>query len=431
MTDKPKNIYSAEESERQIIGSIFCDPTPILYLCQKANLQPDAFFSPAYQTIYRAILDMAAMPKVCIDTGSVAHWLKTHNSAIPETDLLLIIDRTPTSATCGYHIEQVIEFQRRRSTIKTLEARLDALKSDANRTTAEHIGALYQALMPLEDTKKINITKLEDHKAAKIEQWTAARSVGYVGIPSCFSELNKLLGGWRKCLGIIGAYRGTGKSTVIRQDALWQAKQGFKVAVFSLEDPADIAAASIVGNHANTCVFHLDIGDARENQLLGMAAAWDHLKDLPLWIINNAYSLDQITATAHLLKQRYGLDIIYVDHIQYISPYQLPGMNRNNTMAVYSAHLSRLAKTLDCAIVAASQFSRLPEQEDRKPRLSDFRDSGTIEQDCRQALILYRHKDADIYGLEVAKNNYGVSGKEIELERHGEKQRFEPASTRF
>jgi replicative DNA helicase len=100
-------------------------------------------------------------------------------------------------------------------------------------------------------------------------------------------------------------------------------------------------------------------------------------------------------------------------------------MSRNDTMAHYSQCIVNMAKRLDIAAVCASQFSRASEKESRKPRLSDLRDSGSLEQDARQIILLYWDAEADSFMLEVAKNNYGQSGEAVEVIRYGDMQRFE------
>jgi replicative DNA helicase len=124
-----------------------------------------------------------------------------------------------------------------------------------------------------------------------------------------------------------------------------------------------------------------------------------------------------------MMKREHGIDILWIDHIQLIKPYELPHSNRNNTMAVYSQSIVALAKSLDIPIICLSQLSRDAEKGVRTPRLSDLRDSGTLEQDARQVLLLYQEKET--FKLEIAKNNFGSSGNTVEMIRHSDKQRFE------
>jgi replicative DNA helicase len=318
--------------------------------------------------------------------------------------------------------------QRRRELLVALKKTSFEIEGQPNVATSQHLENLQLSLSALQNSSGIEIKRVSDLKETKIDQWRNAKNKGYVGVPSGFFELNKYLGGWRGSLGIIGGYRGCGKSTLIRQEALCQAQDGYRVAIFTLEDPIDIASACIVGNHKAVSVFHLDIGESSPEKIASMETGFDELKELPLYLIGNAYTLEQIIATTNLLKERYGLDIVYIDHVQCIQPLQLPQMNRNNTMAVYSNRLAAFSKQLNIPVVLASQLSRDCEKESRTPKLSDLRDSGTLEADARQVLLLYavEANNAETFKLKVAKNNYGVSGVEIDLNRIGGKQRFEP-----
>jgi len=202
------------------------------------------------------------------------------------------------------------------------------------------------------------------------------------------------------------------------------AKQGVKVLLFSLEDPADIASASIVGNHAEISVFGLDTGKCNPGNLTRIEEAWRNIGDLPLWIVGGSLGIDTIDTTARMMKMKHDIDLVIIDHIQYIPPYIMKGMSRNDTVAHYSARSVAIASDLDCHVCNLSQFSRSSEKENRKPRLSDLRDSGTLEQDCRQALLLFYDGEKGHHVLEVAKNNYGQSGVEIDVERVDGRQRF-------
>jgi len=205
---------------------------------------------------------------------------------------------------------------------------------------------------------------------------------------------------------------------------LWLAQKGIKVALFSLEDPPDIASAGMVGNYANVNVFGLDTGRGNPQNLDVMDTAWKKIADLPLWIMGGAMDIDTIETTSRLLKMKHGLDMIIIDHIQYIPPYILKGYSRNDTVAHYSSRTVGMASSMDVHVCNLSQFSRASEKEGRKPRLSDLRDSGSLEQDCRLAILLYFDGDKGHHILDCAKNNFGQSGFEIDVKREDGRQRF-------
>jgi replicative DNA helicase len=291
--------------------------------------------------------------------------------------------------------------------------------------TDEVISDCVNKLMQINLRPDIPILKLSDIRQEKIEQWKKAKQTGQVGVPFCINGVNKILGGWReRCFAILAGYRGEGKSTLARQDAYYNAMAGRGAVVFSLEDPYDIAGASIVGCHAGLSTFHCDIGDAFDETIEKFDNSWQELNDLPLWIVSASLGINEIVAIAEMLKLRHKISIIYIDHIQYIIPLLLKGHNRNETISYYSNTLSGLAKRLGIPVIALSQLNRSSEQEGRKPRLSDLRDSGSLEQDARQVLMLIRDKENDCHLIQVAKNNYGISGKEVKVWRLDGKHKF-------
>jgi len=416
-----------ESAERAVLGSILLDPDGVMYLCGKHGITADSFYIPAHRITYAAMVSLRARPRNHLDAVTVADELGRTGQLDAAGGALAMermIDATPTASHAAYYIEIVADCHVRRRAIAAVRKAELALH-DLDAPDIDTIGHLSGELATLRSLSGLDIATLHSFKDGKIEQWRAAKGKGYVGIPTSFTELNKVLGGWRcKVMSIIGGYRGCGKSTIARQECLWLAKQGYKVGLFSLEDPGDIAAAGMVGNHADISTFALDTGSyANPIMIENMAAAWDHLKDLPLWIVAASMTVDQIIATSNAIKRQHGLDILFVDHLQLIKPYELPHTNRNNTLAVYSQAIVGLTQSLDIPIVCLSQLSRAAEQGNRAPMLSDLRDSGTLEQDARQVILLYAEDDH--YVLDVAKNNFGVSAKRVDVRRLDGKQRFE------
>jgi len=416
-----------ESAERAVLGSILLAPDGVMYLCGKHGITEDSFYVQAHRITYAAMVRLRARPRSHLDAVTVADELNRTGqleAAGGALSLERMIDATPTAEHAEYYIEIVADCHVRRRAIAAVRKAELALH-DMEAPDIDTIGHLSGELATLRSLSGLDIATLHSFKDGKIEQWRAAKGKGYVGIPTSFNELNKVLGGWRKrVMSIIGGYRGQGKSTLARQECLWLAKQGYRVALFSLEDPGDIAAAGMVGNHANVSTFALDTGSYRDPDIIDrMEEAWDQLKDVPLKIVAGSMTVDQIIATANAIRRQYGLDILFIDHIQLIKPYELPHTNRNNTLAVYSQAIVALTQSLDIPIVCLSQLSRSAEHDNRAPMLSDLRDSGTLEQDARQVILLY--VEDDHYVLDVAKNNFGVSAKRVNVQRLDGKQRFE------
>jgi len=405
------------ENERALIGCILIDPTAGMYACAKHGVVIDSFTDPSSRELFRAFQDMRAKGKD-INSVSVGDYCSVKSDKI-----IKIIDETPTASHVDYHAQRVKEKHNARMIVASAKQTIDMLDNGSDLPIA--VDGLYSTIVKVTSSTGVEILQpcdaLEDTK----DRWERAARGEVVGIPfNVAPTVNKCLGGWRRgCMSIIGAYRACGKSTIIRQDAIENAKRGNNVLLFSLEDPKDIALSRMAGYVAGESIFELDKGNSA--QLTKVVDAWETMRELPIRVVANPCSIAEIMSIAEMVNARYKLDIIYIDHIQYVYPLILPSMSRNDTMAHYSQCIVNMAKRLDIAAVCASQFSRASEKESRKPRLSDLRDSGSLEQDARQIILLYWDAEADSFMLEVAKNNYGQSGEAVEVIRYGDMQRFE------
>lgn len=412
-------------AEQSIIACLLINQSKTLYYCRRDGLAPEAFTDADCRAVYAVAVEMANKPDNYINMLTIAHACKAKGLSVKMEVFENAIDKIASIEECPGYTKIVKTAYIKRKTTELMRGYIDAIQenSDVN----ECISQMIAELLSVSTGSDIAINNPDHYRKEKMEQWTLAKNKGFVGIPSEFPLVNQWLGGYRRgVMAIIGAYRGTGKSTLLAEEALAMAKKGYKVAMFTLEDPADIVSARMAGNESGVSVYFCDIGTAYDSQLEEINKAWKTLAGLPLFISQNAYSLADITSAAQYLKDTKGLDIMMIDHIQYITPQQLPHMNRNGTIGVYSQGLATLAKKLDCSVLVASQLSRDCEKDNRTPRLSDLRDSGTLEADARQVMLLYKMQNGlePAYVLEIAKNNYGISGKRIQLSRQDGKQRF-------
>jgi replicative DNA helicase len=327
--------------------------------------------------------------------------------------------------------------------IPYLKYSIDAVKLAHFGRQAEDI--IKQTLMKLQDDEPVTaihalqvaITELQadqlprtntihsigDFREMKVAQWRAAKGSGFTGIPSSLKPVNQFLGGYRRrVMTIIGGYRGEGKSTLMRQELFGMAKLGYKTLLITLEDPMEVCDAAIAGNDADVSIYTLDTGTASQWQIDKIESAWASLAAVPMKIATGR-TIDDCLSLISVCRARYGLDAVGIDHVQHIAPYVIKGLDRNGTVGSYSGSLCHSFIENDIAGLVASQFSRDGEKMGRKPRLSDLRDSGCLEQDARAALLL--SKDGEFHNLEVAKNSYGPSGNDIKIRRNGGAQRFE------
>src|SRR5690348_3611425 len=285
----------------------------------------------------------------------------------------------------------------------------------------------------------------------------ALNSGGHLsGFTTGLESLNSKIGGLHKSdLVIVAGRPGMGKSALgtnigfacakrllqDREDGIEPAKSaGAAVALFSLEMSADQLATRILAEQSGISSENLRMGRISQQEFRSLARAAAELQSLPLYIDDTpGLTIAALRARARRLKRQKGIGLVIVDYLQLLqgTGKGSAGDNRVQEISEISRGLKQLAKELDVPVIALSQLSRAVEQrEDKRPQLSDLRESGSIEQDADIVLFIYREdyylaakqpgdddpelaawqeKMARAYGLAeviVAKNRHGGTGKE-------------------
>jgi len=413
------------QSERALLGACLQDPNRTLFECAKHGMSAESFLDGDNKKIYDAIQDTAKAGRG-VDIVTVGATLKANGVKLNDpASLTLCIDACVTTAHMEFYAAEVKKEATRRNAKSSLGDVVEIL-SDETQSPNEVLENLQVEISHLIAKDNIEIKQIKDFKEEVITQLRAAKGKGFIGIPSCFKGVNQRWGGYRRqVVSYLGGWKGTGKSTFQRTEGLFQAGEGFNVGLLTMEDPGEQASKNLVGAQVSCNVFNLDCGYGTDNQLDRMESGFDEMGEIPIYMVDSILSIDQIEAIAQLMKSRYALDILYVDHAQLIHPYQMKGMNRNDTMACYSSRLASLAKRLDIHINCASQLSNAHQTNGRKPNLSDLRDSGALGQDARQVALLYPEEGSGYFTWENVKNNNGKQGGTVRMNRVDGQQRFE------
>jgi replicative DNA helicase len=236
------------------------------------------------------------------------------------------------------------------------------------------------------------------------------------GLPTGFIDIDRMLGGLQRAdYVIIGARPSMGKTALLLQMAMNNIQKGKKVGIFSLEMSAKKLVERLISSSARIDSQRLRRADLEPGEWDKFYKHIGNLSERGLFISDDlGLSVTQIKAKARRWHARYGLDMVMVDYLQLIDE---PGQqNRNLELGVISRGLKQIGRELDLPVVAASQLSRAVEQRgNKRPQLSDLRDSGTIEQDADIVGFLYRdeyyHPDSsdrpNIAEVNIAKNRNG------------------------
>ncbi|HJP67362.1 MAG TPA: replicative DNA helicase [Sphingomicrobium sp.] len=296
----------------------------------------------------------------------------------------------------------------------------------------------------------------------------ALNSGGHLsGFTTGLDSLNNKIGGLHKSDLIIVAGRpGMGKSSLAtniafnaakrmlqdQEDGIEAAKSaGAPVALFSLEMSADQLATRILAEQSGISSENLRMGRISQQEFRSLARAAAELQSLPLYIDDTpGLTIAALRTRARRLKRQKGIGIVIVDYLQLLqgSGKGSAGDNRVQEISEISRGLKQLAKELDAPVIALSQLSRAVEQrEDKRPQLSDLRESGSIEQDADIVLFIYRedyylaarqpaddHPEIDKWREEMARV-YGLAEVIVAKQRHGStgkiRVKFDSRITKF
>lgn len=224
------------------------------------------------------------------------------------------------------------------------------------------------------------------------------------GVPTAVRDINLKLNGYQQSdLTIIAGRPAMGKTAYALNDALHQARLGYSVGIFSLEMSARQLTARLFANYAGIDSNKLAFGTLSQSEYDVAAGLRSSFAKLPLYIDDEPYlSLLSLKIKAKKWVREKKVKVIYIDYLQLINN-NLKGRTRDQEISEISRTLKGLAKELDIPIIALSQLSRVVETRgDKRPMLSDLRESGAIEQDADNVLFLYR---PEYYGIPQWEDN--------------------------
>lgn len=356
------------------------------------------FYRPIHGTIYDTItrLFSEGLPA---DAITVASALADSNDlqrigGVPYLHTLM--ETTPTAANATYYARIVAEkaSMRRLEELGTMFVQLS--KNTAGRSPKDIIDLAQQAAMDLSAGRSTNdVVRMSDHLQETLDDIEAAgKATGEVtGVPTGFQDLDRLLGGLQSGQLIIVAGRpGLGKSTVsmdfVRHAAV---SAGMASAMFSLEMSKTEMVLRLLSAECRVPLHLLRSGNLEDDHWSRMGRRLGQMGDAPIFLDDSPnLNMMEIRAKARRLKQMFGLRLLVVDYLQLMSSPKKSG-NRQEEVSELSRGLKLLAKEIECPVIGVSQLNRGPEKrEDKRPQLSDLRESGSIEQDADVVILLHR-----------------------------------------
>ena len=412
------------EAEQSALGSMLIDSDCVKDVMDK--LQPDDFYIKQNREIFETIYTMFSYSKA-IDGVTVAEEMQkngTYDDQTTRNYLVQLMEITPTSANVMEYVKIIRDKSLLRALAKAageitsmvqegLGEAKDILEASEQKVYAIRRGRSSQELTPIAQLIKPFLDRLNELASGK---------AGMTGLSSGFSMVDQKIHGLNKSnLILLAARPGVGKSSFAMNMALNVARQSQKtVAVFSLEMSKEELLVRLMASEGLVDLNKLSSGRLSASDWGKITQAARTLRQTDIRIDDNSMlTVADMNAKCRRLD---NLGLVVVDYLQLMSSAggkSYAGENRQQAVSDMSRMLKIMAKELDVPVICLSQLSRANEKrEDKRPLLSDLRDSGAIEQDADIVLFLYRedyYKDnpenKNVAECIVAKNRHGETGK--------------------
>ncbi|MEK7464702.1 MAG: replicative DNA helicase [Patescibacteria group bacterium] len=429
------------EAERSVLGAIMLDKDAIVKVAD--ILISSDFYHPTHQDIFEAMLELFERGEP-IDLLTVTSRLKEKkllNDAGGADYLAELIGGVPTSAHIEHYANTVREQRVRRDLIgASSEINEQAFNQDDFESLLDRVEQKIFDISGKSRTQKFFHIKDELPLAyERFERLHRGEGDALRGIPTQFRGIDNILSGLQKSdLIIVGARPSFGKTAFVLDIARQTAMSGKSVGIFSLEMSRDQVIDRLISSQSEIPLWRLRSGRINDDiEFSLIQKSFDELSKTKFFIDDTASpNILQMRSMARRLQIDHGLDLLIVDYLQLIHP---RGTSDNIVQQVteISRGLKSLARELNIPVLAVSQLSRAVDQREGKvPRLSDLRESGSLEQDADVVMLLFRkdrerdtaEEDMNMVEVIIAKHRNGPIGT-VKLKFDQEKVTFRNIDT--
>jgi len=401
-------------AEQALLGSIILKPGALNDLV--SEIQPEIFYSERHRKIYRAMLKLFDKNEP-IDLVSLTSSLTTSkqiNGVGGASYLVELANSVPSAANLKYYSETVIKKARLRELIDSAD-KLSSLGYEEDEDLETILEKAEKTILGLVNFSKNPFTTLKDSLAEAWERFDRLhKSTNDIrGVATGFREMDNRLAGLQKSdLIILAARPSMGKTSLALDIARNVAKKNVPVCIFSLEMSSQQLVDRLIASESHVDSWKLRTGRlTADDEFSRIRDALDALSNAPLFIDDDAgNNITKMKSVARRLKAEHDLGLIVVDYLQLMIP-KRDSDSLVQQVTEISRSLKGLARELDIPVLALSQLNRAVEQRGGRPRLSDLRDSGSIEQDADVVMFIHRE---DKYNEDSDKKNIA----EIMIEKH-------------
>lgn len=435
----------SEEAERGVLGSVLLDSMRVMDLCIESQLNAESFYVPAHRLIYTALLDMSSQGQV-VDVLTVAERMSSSGileKAGGSSVLDKLVDSTPTAAHAEYYIDIVRQKYLLRCIIRcaqdaenrcySSEDGADLILSNTEQAFLDITERQHGSMLPWGSAVKNTMEHIENvFNGSKV----------MTGISTGFKNIDQVAQGLRHGEMIVIAARPSMGKTSLAMNIAENVALGIggdktprAVGIFSLEMSQESLVMRMLCAHAGVSAFKLSRGFVSQTIHGKLMQAASVLTKAPIFL-DDTGGLDilELRARARRMYKRHDIKLIVIDYLQLIHSNEYARQGRQVEVSHISGNIKAMAKELNLPVLILSQLSRAPEQRDKlgKPKLSDLRDSGAIEQDADVVCMLRRpckypddeeSEDTSLAVLDFVKQRNGPTG-EVRLNFEEEYTRF-------
>ena len=427
----PQNL----EAEESVLGAMLVAPSAISSVLVEVRLRPDDFYRDSHRAIYRAILSLNDKNEA-VDPLTVSAELEKRGELQGAGGKPYVHQLAAVVPAVGHarHYAKLVKdeatLRRLLGVAQTIEVRVAERRGEAHQLVEDSERQLFDVAHSETTGDFRSIDEILHEEIDKLEQLSRdGQSV--TGTPAGFRDLDDITGGFQRSnLIVLAARPSMGKSALVTNIAENVALKSNKpVALFSLEMSVTELAQRFVASQARMPGDKLRKGQVARNDWPKVLKACQALERAPLWI-DDSSDLDvlELRAKARRLhakeiqQGRGGLGLVIVDYLQLMRA-DPSADNRVEQVGQMSRGLKILARELEVPVIAVSQLNRSPEQRpDKRPLLSDLRESGQIEQDADLVMFIYRdeyyNQETEKQGvaeISIAKHRNGPAGVHVEL----------------
>jgi len=436
---QPQDTYQkdhalvSDTAERSVLATIAFSVEGALDQAAGQLPAPDAFYHQRHQHIYGAALALHKEGKAEVDVTTLQQKLKEQGAlqdAGGMQELIALSGEFSGSSLYTEHLEVIRDAWYRRRLVDmgqqlttapvSYEGSVMELLNKQQRHMDQLLGSLTsQRVATWQDVQQAVYEDVKNISERRKEGELA-------GIPSGLNEVDRQLGGWNPGeLTILAARPGMGKTAMAVKWGAYAASKGHRVGIMQLEMSAvqlgkRILAVETDSLHANQLYKH---GLEKASHWEALNQVMERTKDYPLHIVPKpGMTVNECQAEARMMQKRDGIDMLIVDYLQLMGAGdETKRANREQQISEVSRKLKQLAMDLNIPVIALSQLSRAVETRggNKRPVLSDLRESGSIEQDADQVLFLYRPEYYGIYSDEQGNSLENVCEVIVAKHRNG------------